>query len=149
MKLSELRRVGAAMEKDIADAMEKYGFTPATHGFFSARTNEHSGELRITIKLHDSNHKDANGETISPEVQRWNDYHQLYGLPKDALGKVVMINRRPYKIMGLRNSYRADKKVLLEKQDGSVRGCYADEETIKRALGISQRVRPTMADIMR
>ena len=111
MKLIEYRKISASVNSAIEAALKVNGLK--LNGGCRATINEQTGEISIRLTVLDPNHKDASGNSITPEAARWNELASLYGLKPEWLGQSYPNGGRQMKIVGLRKG-NVKQPVLLE-----------------------------------
>src|SRR5258706_6305542 len=99
MDLQQMRLIAPQIDAEIKAVFEKHGLRVSGR---KAINDEHTGILKWNLTLADTNLKDKSGNTTTPEAERWQVYHEIYGLPKDGVGRIFESGGKPYKIVGMK-----------------------------------------------
>lgn len=97
------------------DALIALNDMAAKMGLAVTRGSGSYSESSYTMKVVFSVVRD--GKVLSPGVEAWNRWHDLYNLPKDALGKRILFMGRPYTIEGL-SPRKSKYAILVKRNDG-------------------------------
>lgn len=117
---ASLKAASAEFDRDLKALLDKYGLT-------MTRRNATMGAGNVTYKI-----VATLGTGEDAGKAEWDAYHMIYGLPKDALGKTIVMSGKTYKIVGLNGRSRKAANILLSRQpDGKT---FLGKPDIVRAL---------------
>lgn len=112
----KVRSFNRAVCQDVSeDAIIALNDMAAKFGLAVSRGSGSYSESSYTMKVVFSIVRD--GKVVSPSVEAWNTYHDLYNLPKNALGKSILFQGRPYTIEGL-SPRKSKYPVNVKRNDG-------------------------------
>jgi hypothetical protein len=110
MKLSDYRKISAAVEADLKAALAKHGLALRP---FGAKIDERLGIVRMTLEAADVNHKSADGSATTPEAEIYKSNCLIFDLKPEWLNQPFRMNGTTFKIVGMK--LRGNKCILIEK----------------------------------
>lgn len=120
-----LKLLRPLIEQELAELMKKHGLAcKVTRGTYGGETGSFKLELCVP---------DASGESDPALIRAARDfptYARLYGLKPTDLGRVVTINARPCKIIGLMPS-RPKYPIVVRKEGETDVTLYQSEAVVK------------------
>jgi hypothetical protein len=90
MKLADYRKISTQINAEITETLKRHELNVTK---LRASIVEEIGTIRLTIEAADTNMKDASGNTVTPEAQRYTQYGELYGLKPEWLGRTFKMGR--------------------------------------------------------
>lgn len=99
MRLDDYRKVAQKLNPAIEAAVEANGLKMTK---LTASVDETSGEVRLTLRLFDPKHTGTDGESTTPDRERFKQYAPMIGLKADDLDREFTSGGTVYKIAGLR-----------------------------------------------
>ena len=123
MNRTEAKQIMAEAEAALASVF-------AAHNLKSAPVRASFDSGSITLRI--------TGEGVgdeSPRVKDWERYASSYGLPQDALGKLIVVNGKGFKITGLQPSRRKYPVTVTEVLTG--KDMLLTLQGVKNGLGLT------------